>query len=72
MCHGTGHSGRIAVYELLIVTPEIRDLIQPKVNASDIEKAAIKCGMKPLTEHALSVAKQQLTSIEEVYRVRLG
>jgi type IV pilus assembly protein PilB len=71
-CHGTGHAGRVAVYELLTVTPEIRDLIQPKVNASDIEKVAIECGMKPLTEHALYIARQQLTSIEEVYRVRLG
>lgn len=71
-CHGTGHAGRMAAYELLEVTPEIRELIQPKVNASDIEAIAIECGMTPLTEHALSLARQKLTSIEEVYRVRLG
>jgi len=71
-CHETGHVGRIAVYELLAVTPKIRDLIQPLANASEIESAAIKCGMKPLTEHALFVARQQLTSLEEAYRVRLG
>lgn len=71
-CHGTGHAGRLAVYELLEVTPEIRELIQPKTNASDIEKAAILGGMTPLTEHALSLARQKLTSLEEVYRVRLN
>lgn len=72
VCHETGHAGRVAVYELLVITPEIRDLIQPKVNASDIEKVAIAGGMQPLTEHALYIARQQLTSLEEVYRVRLG
>lgn len=71
-CHGTGHAGRLAAYELLEITPEILELIQPKANATDIEKAAIQCGMKPLTEHALSLARQQLTSLEEVYRVRLS
>jgi len=71
-CHGTGHIGRVAVYELLTVTTELRELIQPKVNAMEIEAAAIKAGMQPLTEHALYVARQQLTSLEEVYRVRLG
>jgi type IV pilus assembly protein PilB len=71
-CHGTGHAGRLAVYELLEVTPEIRELIQPKVNASDIEREAIKGGMLPLTEHALSLARQKLISLEQVYRVRLN
>lgn len=71
-CHGTGHAGRLATYELLEITSEIRDLIQPKANTTEIEKAAITCGMKPLTEHALSLARQQLTSLEEVYRVRLS
>lgn len=71
-CHGTGHAGRVAVYELLEVTPEIRELIQPNAHASDIEAAAIKCGMQPLTQHALSLARQKLISLEEVYRVRLS
>lgn len=70
-CHGTGHSGRIAVYELLTLSPEVRELIKPKVGAIEIEKAAIQNGMTPLTEHALYVARQQQTSLSEVYRVRL-
>lgn len=71
-CHGTGHAGRLAAYELLEITPEIRALIQPKAESTDIENMAIKCGMKPLTEHALTLARQKLTSLEEVYRVRLS
>lgn len=70
-CHGTGHQGRVAVYELLSLSPELRSMIQAGVNAADIESAAIKQGMTPLTEHALYIARQQQTSLAEVYRVRL-
>lgn len=71
-CHMTGHKGRVAVYELLTLSPDIRDMIKPKVSATDIEKAAIENGMTPLTDHALYIARQQQTSLSEVYRVRLG
>lgn len=71
-CHMTGHKGRVAVYELLTLSPDIRDMIKPKVSATDIEKAAIENGMTPLTDHALHIARQQQTSLSEVYRVRLG
>ncbi len=70
-CHGTGYKGRMAVYELMSLSGEIRDLIKPNVNASDIELAAVRNGMKPLTQHALTVARAKLTSLDEVYRVRL-
>ncbi len=72
ICHGTGYKGRLAVYELLEVTSEIRELIRPDVNASELEQAAMRSGMIPLTEHALSLARQKLISLEEVYRVRLN
>lgn len=70
-CHGTGYSGRLAVYELMQLSPEIRELIQPNVNAAEIERAAIKNGMVPLTHNALSLARAKKTSLNEVYRVRL-
>lgn len=71
-CHHVGYNGRLAVYELLTIDSEIRKLIQPKVNSIDIETVAVKNGMTPLTGRAIAMARQQLTSIEEVYRVRLG
>ena len=71
-CHNIGYSGRLAVYELLTTSTDVRKLIQPKVNAADIEEAAIAGGMVPLTQRAIELAKQKSTSIEEVYRVRLS
>lgn len=70
-CHQTGYSGRIAVYELLQVTEELRPLIRPNASALDIEKVAVSNGMEKLTQQALRVARRKETSLAEVYRVRL-
>lgn len=70
-CYQTGYSGRIAVYELLVVTPEIRECIIQNADAAHIEKVACELGMTTLTSCALEVARQRRTSLAEVYRVRL-
>lgn len=70
-CNDRGFAGRIAVYELLEVTPALRRLIQPDTAAQDIEQQARRDGMRPLTEGALEIARQGIISLAEVYRVRL-
>ncbi|MDX1692373.1 MAG: GspE/PulE family protein [Ketobacteraceae bacterium] len=70
-CHETGVHGRRAVYELLTVSPHLKTLISGHANASEIQARAISDGMSQLTDHALSLARQKLISLEEVYRVRL-
>ena len=70
-CHGTGYSGRCSVYELLTVSDDIRELICEGVSAREIERAAIAAGMEPLTQNALKLARTGVTSLAEVYRVRL-
>ena len=71
-CHGRGFAGRIAVYELLEVTPALRRLIQPSVAAQDIDLQAQQDGMRSLTQGALELARKGIISVAEVYRVRLG
>jgi type IV pilus assembly protein PilB len=70
-CNHTGYSGRMAVYELLRVTPAIRAMIQPGVTADGIHNEAVKEGMVPLTRTALAAARERRISLAEVYRVRL-
>ncbi len=70
-CNGTGYSGRLAVYELLLVTSGLRRLIKEGVASEQIQREAAKEGMVPLTANALSQARIGVTSLEEVYRVRL-
>ncbi len=69
-CNDTGYSGRIAVYELLSVTAEIRAALRPNVAADEIHQLAVEGGMVALTENALAQARQGKTSLAEVYRVR--
>ncbi len=69
-CHQTGYAGRLAVYELLEVDSHIRQLITPSCNELQLEKVAHEHGMRGLTRHALSLAEKQLTSMEEVFRIR--
>jgi type IV pilus assembly protein PilB len=70
-CNQSGISGRRAVYELLRVTDELKEIIRPEVSTDDIRKSALKFGMVPLTENALSRARAKDISLAEVYRIRL-
>jgi type IV pilus assembly protein PilB len=70
-CNKTGYSGRLGVYELLVVTDGIRKNIRKGVTADEIRNVAIQEGMIPLTQNSLEIARQRLISLSEVYRVRL-
>jgi type IV pilus assembly protein PilB len=70
-CNHTGFSGRLAVYELLRATPELRDRIQEGVTTDELHAQAVKDGMTPLTQNALAQARQRKISLAEAYRVRL-
>lgn len=70
-CKHRGIKGRRAVYELLVVSPAIKEMITPDTEAIDIQNQAIKEGMTPLTAHALHLARRKLISLTEAYRVRL-
>ena len=69
-CQGTGVFRRCAVYELMKITPAIRDLIQPGVEADRINQAALAEGMIPITEAAVLMARQGRISLAEAYRIR--
>jgi type II secretory ATPase GspE/PulE/Tfp pilus assembly ATPase PilB-like protein len=65
----TGYSGRVAIYEILVMNEMVRQMILKDPNETNIQNAAISSGMKTLRVAALQKAAQQLTSLEEVYRV---
>ena len=71
-CNNTGYKGRVAVFELLTITPEIKKLITERAESSDIVKAANASGMVTLLQDALKRAFQGQTSLEEVLRVACG
>ncbi len=70
-CHQTGYSGRMAVYELLLISSSLRELIEKAKSTDSILQQAISEGMETLTKNALKLARKKVTSLSEVYRVRL-
>lgn len=68
-CNNTGYKGRIAVYEILQVDREIRELISKNANSDDIKDLAIKHGMKTLRMNSARLVKNGTTSIEEMMRI---
>ena len=71
-CHGTGYSGRIALFEFLTVNDTIARLILRRADAREIEDTARAHGHRSLIDEGYAKAAQGLTSIEEVMRVTLG
>ena len=68
-CRMTGFSGRIGIYELLLMTPELRKLITDKTDVAALREQASREGMKPLRiSGALKVAAG-VTTLEEVIKV---
>jgi type IV pilus assembly protein PilB len=68
-CGQTGFSGRVGLYELLRMTPTLKDLINRKAPESDLRKAAGLAGTRFLLEDAMDKVRQGITTLEEVLRV---
>lgn len=66
-CGGTGYSGRIPIYEIMVITPAMERAIESGLPASKLREIAIEDGMIELATGGLNQAKQGLTSVEEVY-----
>ena len=68
-CQASGYFERTGVFELLVVRPEIRQLIASGASLRDIKSAARKAKMLYLQEQALRKVMAGVTSIQEVVRV---
>lgn len=64
-CNSTGYKGRVAIYEVMDITPAVKDLILRNSSADEIKKQAIRDGMKTLRMSALTKVAQGQTTIEE-------
>lgn len=69
-CHYTGYKGREAIFELLLMTKEMKSLILTTSDANRIKKEAVEnFGMKTLRADGVDKVLKGVTTIEEVYRV---
>lgn len=67
-CNNTGYKGRIALYEVMQVSPTIRDMILAGSSVADIRKQSIDEGMLTLRQSGLTKIRNGVTTIEEVIR----
>lgn len=67
-CLGTGYKGRLAVYEVMALTEELKEFILSGASALELKREAIRQGMKTLRQSALTKLKQGITTVEEVVR----
>jgi type IV pilus assembly protein PilB len=68
-CRHTGYRGRSGIYELMVMSPEIADLVVKRAPLSEVKQAAIAAGMKTLKQDGFQKVVEGITTIEEVMRV---
>ncbi|MDD5447573.1 MAG: ATPase, T2SS/T4P/T4SS family [Actinomycetota bacterium] len=68
-CSGTGYKGRIALVEIMLVSPAIEKLTIEEASTAEIKNQAVEEGMKTMRQDGWRKASAGVTSIEEVLRV---
>lgn len=68
-CQKKGYRGRIGIYELMIVSSKVREMIFSAQSTAEIRKLAIEEGMDTLYVDGIRKAMKGITTLDEVYRV---
>jgi type IV pilus assembly protein PilB len=68
LCGQTGYSGRVGIFEVLRLTPLLKELVNRHASESKMTRAAA-AGHRFLLDDALEKVRQGLTTIEEILRV---
>jgi len=65
-CRGTGYSGRVGIFEIMLMSDELRELIIKRASTNAIRDAARRGGMRMLRDAGLLAIFDGVTTIEEV------
>lgn len=72
MCSHRIFSGRIGVYEIMVMNDKVRDLVMQKAAPHVIRKAAEESGMRSLLQSGVSLMLKGITTVDEVLRVAVA
>jgi len=67
-CHESGYKGRMAIFEIMVLTDELRELVMQNANTSILREMSRKQGMRTLRESGLLAIYEGQTTIDEVVR----
>ena len=69
MCHNLGYLGRLAIFEILPMSRDVREMFMANESVQNIKRQARQDGMNTLFESGLRKVFKGITSIEELFRV---
>jgi len=69
VCNASGYKGRTALFELLVATQEIRDILPQRPSSDALSEIALKQGMQTLFDNGIEKVLAGITSYQEVLRV---
>jgi len=72
ICGNTGYKGRVALYEVMPLSKELKELILQGAQTPEIKRQAIADGMQTLRRSGLNKIKEGVTTLEEVVRVTMS
>ena len=67
-CNNTGYSGRVAIFELLIIDEEIKNFIERGASLQELQDLVKSKGVKSLVEDGIEKALNKITSLDEIIR----
>jgi len=68
-CSNTGFAGRLALYELLVATPELKRVILRRGSAEEVRRQAMADGMRTLRQDGIEKVLRGLTTLEQIRAV---
>jgi type IV pilus assembly protein PilB len=71
-CNGTGYKGRVALYEVMRFTDQLKEMVLQGASTAELKAAAIKQGMSTLRASGIRKVLSGMTSTEEILRVTMG
>jgi type IV pilus assembly protein PilB len=69
VCSGSGYQGRTAIFELIQVTPQLRELILKSASSGQIRELVLSQGAHTIFEDGIRKVERGITTIEELMRV---
>ncbi|HWR71932.1 MAG TPA: type II secretion system protein GspE, partial [Nitrospirota bacterium] len=66
VCNKTGYKGRVALYEVMPIKDEIKELILQGASVMDIKKTAVAVGLQTLRMSGLAKIREGMTTLDEV------
>lgn len=65
----TGYAGRVGIYEIMLMSQDLKKLIRPDTEIAKVREQAYREGMKALRISGATKAAQGLTTLEEILKV---